>query len=220
MEFDKHGHVTWTPKALYDLAKSAPQQLVNRYLMTATPWAFPGYGRYCDFLEAVAERTGVHPRNLYLRGSCQVGFSIAPKPTAWTAMRNGPNRSDLDLAIVDEAYFTRFEREIRWWEDRNPRNSSKGRRPKRLSTVSKTVSSIAVGMKLCRFPMRSPPGHDASGGRHGTLRLVSGVERFSYPTGSRLERGSSSISDSWSKASNPVGCHLQATRRSRKRRLS
>ena len=82
MEFDKHGHVTWTPKALYDLAKSTPQRLVNRYLMTGTPWAFPEYGRYCDFLEAVAERTGVHPRNLYLRGSCQVGFSIAPKPTA------------------------------------------------------------------------------------------------------------------------------------------
>jgi hypothetical protein len=127
MEFDKHGHVTWTPKTLYDLAKSAPQRLVNRYLMTGTPWAFPEYGRYCDFLEAVAERTGVHPRNLYLRGSCQVGFSIAPKPTAWTAMRNGPNRSDLDLAIVDEAYFTRFEREIRWWEDRNPREFLQGK---------------------------------------------------------------------------------------------
>jgi len=25
--------------------------------MTGTPWAFPEYGRYCDFLEAVAERT-------------------------------------------------------------------------------------------------------------------------------------------------------------------
>ena len=152
MEFDKHGHVIWTPKTLYDLAKSAPLQLVNRYLMTGTPWAFPEYGRYCDFLEAVAERTGVHPRNLYLRGSCQIGFSIAPKPTAWTAMRSGPNRSDLDLVIVDEAYFTRFEREVRWWEDRNPANTSKGRRPKRLNAASKTVSSIVVGMKLCRSP--------------------------------------------------------------------
>jgi len=120
MEFDKHGHVIWTPKTLYDLAKTAPLQLVNRYLMTGTPWAFPEYSRFCDFLEAVAERTGVHPRNLYLRGSCQIGFSIAPKPTAWTAMRGGPNPSDLDLAIVDEAYFTRLEREVWWWEDRNP----------------------------------------------------------------------------------------------------
>jgi hypothetical protein len=122
MEFDKHGHVLWTPRTLFDLAKSAPTQLVNRYLMTGTPAAFAEYDRYCDFLEAVAERTGIHPRNLYLRGSCQIGFSIAPKPTVWTAMRNGPKPepSDLDLVIVDEAYFTRFEREVRWWEDRNP----------------------------------------------------------------------------------------------------
>jgi hypothetical protein len=127
MEFDKQGHVTWTPKSLYALAKSAPQRLVNRYLMTGTPWAFPEYGCYCDFLEAVAERSGVHPRNLYLRGSCQVGFSIAPKPTVWSAMRNGPSPSDLDLAIVDEAYFTRFEREVRWWEDRNPREFLQGK---------------------------------------------------------------------------------------------
>jgi hypothetical protein len=122
MEFDKHGHVIWTPKTLYDLAKTAPLRLVNRYLMTGTPWAFPEYGCYCDFLEAVADRTGVHPRNLYLRGSCQIGFSIAPKPKVWTAMRSDlkSKASDLDLVIVDEAYFTRFEKEVRWWEDRNP----------------------------------------------------------------------------------------------------
>ncbi len=42
-------------------------------------------------------------------------------------MRNGPNQSDLDLAIVDEAYFTRFEREVRWWEDRNPREFLQGK---------------------------------------------------------------------------------------------
>ncbi len=121
MEFDKHGHVIWTPKTLYDLACTNPRLLVNRYLMAGTARAFPDYDRYCDFLDAIAERTGVHPRNLYLRGSCQIGFSIAPRPTVWTAMRGGRNPSDLDLVIVDEAYFTRFGRgEVRWWEDRNP----------------------------------------------------------------------------------------------------
>jgi hypothetical protein len=122
MEFDKHGHVIWTPRSLYDLAKTAPLHLANRYLMAGTPCAFPDYDRYCNFLEAVAERTGVHPRNLYLRGSCHIGFSIAPKPKVWTAVRSDPKPkpSDLDLVIVDEAYFTRFEREVRWWEDRNP----------------------------------------------------------------------------------------------------
>jgi hypothetical protein len=29
--------------------------------------------------------------------------------------------------------------------------------------------------------MHSPPGHDAAGGRHGTLRLASGVERLHLP---------------------------------------
>ena len=56
MEFDKHGHVIWTPKTLYNLAKNAPLQLVNRYLMTGTPCAFPDYDCYCDFLEALGER--------------------------------------------------------------------------------------------------------------------------------------------------------------------
>jgi hypothetical protein len=38
-----------------------------------------------------------------------------------------PKPSDLDLVIVDEAYFTRFEREVRWWEDRNPGEFLQGR---------------------------------------------------------------------------------------------
>jgi hypothetical protein len=96
--------------------------------MSGTPSAFSEYDSYRDFLEAVAERTGVHTRNLYLRGSCQIGFSIAPKPKVWTAMRSsGPKPSDLDLVIVDEAYFARFEREVRWWEDRNPGGYLQGR---------------------------------------------------------------------------------------------
>ena len=116
MKFDDQGRLIWTPKELYSLAQSNPLRLVNGFLMTGTPQAFPEYIWYCDFLEAVAERIGVHPRNLYLRGSCHVGFSIAPKPKVWTVMHD---RSDLDLVIVDEGYFTRFEREVRWWEERN-----------------------------------------------------------------------------------------------------
>jgi len=128
MKFDEHGHAIWTPRTLYDLAKNDPLRLVNHYLMGGTPRAFPDYACYCDFLEAVADRTGIHPRNLYLRGSCHIGFSIAPKPKVWTAMRSdGPDPSDLDLVIVDPEYFTRFERDVRWWEDRNPEGSLQGR---------------------------------------------------------------------------------------------
>ncbi len=129
MKFDEQGHVIWTPSDLYELARAAPLQLVNRYLLNGTPWAFAEYAHYCAFLEAIAERTGIHPRNLYLRGSCQIGFSIAPKKTIWAAMRNEPtpNPSDLDLVIVDEAYFARFEREIQWWEGRNRPEFLEGR---------------------------------------------------------------------------------------------
>jgi len=45
-------------------ADAVPQRLVNRYLMTGTPWAFPEYGRYCDFLKAVAERTEANRASL------------------------------------------------------------------------------------------------------------------------------------------------------------
>ncbi|RLT08466.1 MAG: hypothetical protein DWI24_10930 [Planctomycetota bacterium] len=108
------------------MVKVNPLRLVNDYLMGGvTPKAFAEYKLYCDFLHAISERTGVHPRNLYLRGSCQIGFSIAPKADkVWTAMTAD---SDLDLVIVDRPYFDRFEEEIRRWETRNPVQTLQGR---------------------------------------------------------------------------------------------
>ena len=108
------------------MAKVAPLRLVNDYLMGGcTPKAFGDYEQFCDFIHAIAERTGVHPRNLYLRGSCQIGFSIAPRADkVWAAMSD---ESDLDLVIVDRPYFERFEGEIRRWEDRNPIHALRGR---------------------------------------------------------------------------------------------
>jgi hypothetical protein len=125
-KFDEQGHVIWTPKKLYQMVLESPLRLVNDYLMGgSTPRAFDKYAQYCDFVHAVAEHTGVHPRNLYLRGSCQVGFSIAPRADkVWTAMSDD---SDLDLVIVDRPYFERFEEEIRRWEDRNPVQALQGR---------------------------------------------------------------------------------------------
>lgn len=126
MKFDEQGHVVWTPKELYQTAVENPLRLVNDYLMGgSTPKAFDEYTHYCDFVHAVAERTGVHPRNLYLRGSCQIGFSIAPRADkVWTGMSDD---SDLDLVIVDRPYFERFEEEIRRWEDRNPVQALQGK---------------------------------------------------------------------------------------------
>ena len=124
MKFDDQGHIVWTPKELYQMVQENPRRLVNNYLMAGTPWAFEEYERYCDFIQAVAERTGIHPKNLYLRGSCQIGFSIAPRDKVWTAMSDG---SDLDLVIVDRPYFERFEEEVRRWETRNPAEFLQGK---------------------------------------------------------------------------------------------
>ncbi len=125
-KFDEEGHIVWSPKALYQMVLEDSLRLVNGYLMGgSTPKAFDEYAQYCDFVEAVAERTGVHPRNRYLRGSGHIGFSIAPRADkVWTAMSDD---SDLDLVIVDRPYIERFEQEIRRWEGRNPVQALQGR---------------------------------------------------------------------------------------------
>jgi hypothetical protein len=125
-KFDEQGHIVWTPKELYQMVLENPLRLVNDYLMGgSTPKAFSEYAQYCDFVHAVAERTGVHPRNLYLRGSCHIGFSIAPRAEkVWTAMSD---ESDLDLVIVDRPYFERFEEETQRREKRNPVHALQGR---------------------------------------------------------------------------------------------
>jgi hypothetical protein len=119
MRFDDQGHIIWTsPRELYQMVVDNPRRLLTGYLMAGTPKAFPDCASYCDFLEAIWERTSVHPRNLYLRGSCHIGFSIAPRnEKVWIAMTD---QSDLDLVIVDADYFHRFEAELRRWEQRNP----------------------------------------------------------------------------------------------------
>jgi hypothetical protein len=119
MNFDEQGRFVWTPKELYGLAEKNSRRLIIGFLMAGhTPAVFTDHGKYCDFLEAISERTGVHPRNLYLRGSCQIGFSIAPRvDKVWSAPRDD---SDLDLVIVDSVYFRHIEEEVLRWEARNP----------------------------------------------------------------------------------------------------
>jgi len=125
MNFDEHGHLICSPTEIYELAVENPNRLLNAYLMVGTPLVFTEYSRYCDFLEAVSDRTGIHAKNLYLRGSCHIGFSIAPKNAKlWMAVRK---KSDLDLVIVDAEYFHRCEDELRRWEARNPVKSAQGK---------------------------------------------------------------------------------------------
>ena len=118
MNFDEQGHLVISPLELYERAVGNQHRLLNAYLMGGTPVVFAQYEQYADFLEAVTDRTGVHAKNLYVRGSCHIGFSIAPKgDKIWLAVGQ---ESDLDLVIVDSDYFHRCEDELRRWEARNP----------------------------------------------------------------------------------------------------
>jgi hypothetical protein len=106
MKFDEEGRIRITPRQLFQLACDQALRLVDDYLIRGTPHAFPDYAAYCDFLHAVSERIAVHPSNIFLRGSGQLGFSITPRvEKVWMAI---DDRSDLDLAIVDAAYCERF----------------------------------------------------------------------------------------------------------------
>src|SRR5258708_5304488 len=116
MRFDKHGHVKLTPQELHKWAVDKPKRLIDDILLHGTPAAFKTYARYCDFLAELGEKLGVHSRNLFIRGSCGIGYSIAPQAgSAWMAM---DDRSDLDLAIVDSQYYDKIDQEIQEWEAR------------------------------------------------------------------------------------------------------
>jgi len=119
MHIDNQGHVVITPRE-FQAALDRPAWLINDVWLARTPWAFPTYDGYCEFMAFLADRLNVHPRNILVRGSTKIGFSISPKADkVWMAMR--PD-SDLDLAIVDTDYYHYFDREIRSYE-RKPGNT-------------------------------------------------------------------------------------------------
>lgn len=111
MEFDREGHVVVTPREWQEVALADPARLTRDIWLVGTPWAFPTYVRFRQFLAFLSDRLAVHPNSIAVRGSTKIGFSISSKPEkVWTAMR--PD-SDLDLAIVDPDYYHFFDREIR-----------------------------------------------------------------------------------------------------------
>lgn len=115
--FDSHGRVQLTPVELYQRATEDPRSLINHILTRATPVAFEDYSKYCAFLEEVSAGLHVHPRNIFVRGSCQLGYSISPRQDkVWMEMTRS---SDVDLAVVDVDYFNRLNRELMAWEEEN-----------------------------------------------------------------------------------------------------
>src|SRR5947207_2522345 len=115
MHFDAEGHLAVSPRE-WQAALLDPVKLTRDIWLVGTPWAFPTFGAFREFLAFLADRFGVHPNNIAIRGSTKIGFSISTRPhKVWAAMR--PD-SDLDLAIVDPDYYHFFDREIRGYERR------------------------------------------------------------------------------------------------------
>lgn len=105
MTFDLEGRVAISPKLFLEHATSDARGLIDHFLIAATPAAFT-HAAFCQFLHSVSIRIGVHPRNLVLRGSCQIGFSITPRIEK--ARMKMDDQSDLDWrswtqAIMNES---------------------------------------------------------------------------------------------------------------------
>ena len=116
-QFDPEGHLCLDPERLFEHAKLDPRATVNNYLLVGTLWVFATYAKYRAFLRDVATRLHIPPQSIAMRGSSHLGFSIAPRPDkAWQKRRKD---SDIDIAIVDVAYFERLDTEVRAWEGRN-----------------------------------------------------------------------------------------------------
>jgi len=121
MKFDPEGRLIVSPKEVQQLVLANSDELVHHVLLSGTPHAFESYRNYCGFLNELSDRLHVNPRNLCLRGSAKLGFSISPKPEKlWRQMREN---SDLDLAIVDSGFFSRIDDQVRTWERKPPNRS-------------------------------------------------------------------------------------------------
>ena len=115
MRFDDEGHLVVTPR---EIAEAAEQRdfsyVINAVLIPGTPRAIPTYNQYHRLLRHIADNMGIHPSNMFFRGSTKIGFSIAPRAEkVW--MQFGP-AADLDLAIVDATTFQILDHEIMQWE--------------------------------------------------------------------------------------------------------
>lgn len=116
MIISPEGHLQISPADFQAKLGGSLRRLASEVLLEGTPIAFPSKASHCEYLEFVAIHLGIHPRNVAVRGSSKIGFSITPDPAkVW--MEFNPD-SDLDLAIIDPDYYHFIDREVRKWERR------------------------------------------------------------------------------------------------------
>ena len=89
MHFDNEGHIIVTPREIHEMALANKPKLINTILIPGTPRAIPTHARHCELLDHISDKMGIHPNNIFFKGSTKIGFSIAPKPAkVW--MEYGP----------------------------------------------------------------------------------------------------------------------------------
>lgn len=119
--FSIHGHVIFPPTAFATALEGDLERLCDDVLMVGTPFVFPNYKAFCDFTHDLGAALGVHPRNLYLRGSARFGYSTTPRTSKlWGNFRalTDTKPSDIDVAIIDSELFNNVNRLIIRWEER------------------------------------------------------------------------------------------------------
>ncbi len=129
MFFDQEGHLIVAPAEIQALAFADRTRLINTVLIPGTPRAIPTHAQHGELLRHISEKMGIHPSNLFFKGSTKIGFSIAPR-SAKVWMASGP-ASDLDLAIVDPGFFQVVDYEVGRWEW-NPLNRGRMFQDQRL----------------------------------------------------------------------------------------
>jgi hypothetical protein len=99
------------------LRHSDATRMVRRYTLSTDPYAMDG-DVYFELQAEVARHFGIHPSEVALVGSGQLGFSIVPKKR----FRHFGNDSDIDLAIISPRLFEHvwksafdYWRANRWW---------------------------------------------------------------------------------------------------------
>ena len=113
-----------TPAELTDgirrLSQSDLVSFVRAYVQERTPAAFSGKPLLWESARVwLSDRCGVHPREIGLSGSAQLGYSIV-KAKNWTPFN--PRQSDLDLFVVSPSQYEVVAAEARRFVAMNESN--------------------------------------------------------------------------------------------------
>ncbi len=111
--FDNEGHAELAPELFRQIVRERSfEYLINGILTRATPRLFDTLAWHVEFAGKVADAVSVHPRNIVIRGSTLLGYSLRPDRFG----RPIHEESDIDLAIIDPDYYHVIDRQIRYLE--------------------------------------------------------------------------------------------------------